>query len=73
MSVLDVFRKENRVSAGVAIVEMTSRSKISGMTRDKDDKKNLNLLEFREQTKHVDFFPDKKFVDKRKTTSYFRT
>jgi hypothetical protein len=38
---------------GVTITEMSSRSKISGRIRDKEDKRNLNLVEFKEKTKNI--------------------
>jgi hypothetical protein len=54
---MDIFQKENSVSAGVQITELTSKSKVSGRTRDKDNIKNLNLLEFRDQSKPIELFP----------------
>jgi len=70
---MDIFQKENSVSAGVQITELTSKSKVSGRTRDKDNIKNLNLLEFRDQSKPIELFPEKKIKQASKTTSYFRT
>jgi hypothetical protein len=65
------------MSVGVNITEVSSKSKVTGRTRDKDDPKNLNLLEYKDQFKMIELFPDRRLKKASKiaakTTSYFKT
>jgi len=70
---MDIFKNENKMSIGVHITELSSKSRVSGRTRDKDDLKNLNLLEYKDQRKPVEIFPEHRQKKAAKTTSYFRT
>lgn len=70
---MDIFKNEDKMSVGINITELSSKSRVSGKTRDKDDRKNLNLLEYKDQFKPVEIFPDHRQKKAAKTTSYFRT
>lgn len=52
----ELFRDDKSVQMGVKITDTNSNSKLFGRDRDRSDKKNCNLEEFKNQSKLTDGF-----------------
>lgn len=61
------------MAIGVSITDTENRSRVAGSERDKSDKKNLKLLEYRDQAKMTEYFPTRKNLKIRTITEGYRT
>lgn len=61
------------MAIGVSITDTDNRSRVAGEERDKSERKNLKLSEYRDQAKMTEYFPTRKNLKIMTNTASYKT